>query len=247
MNHYLIKLAILFKLCYSFIRTGHLFKRGYIPLIRNNLNTLDSLSKELPSEYASFKGNNVIIDDSNVANYETSIDDLLDTKLLGFDLEYVPDYYSNLDYSYKRCKPSIVQICGDSTCFIYLIYKIGYIPNKGMFITSFILQVSHGAPSDMRLLFKHYGTKCTNFVDLKDLCKDYNIYPASLKNATESVLNLKLNKKQQCSNWEADKLVPDQISYASTDAWVTREIFIKLNPAKISKIFLNSEGDIEKQ
>eukprot|EP00375_Theileria_parva_P001996 XP_764671.1 hypothetical protein [Theileria parva strain Muguga] len=79
MNFYLIKLAILFKLCSSFIRTGQLFKRGYIPIFRNHFNTSDSLSKNSPEEYASFKGNNVIIDDSNISNYETSIDDLLDT------------------------------------------------------------------------------------------------------------------------------------------------------------------------
>ncbi|UVC49846.1 hypothetical protein MACK_003460 [Theileria orientalis] len=200
-----------------------------------------------PSEYAFFTGNKVIIDNSNLSEYSPSIDHLLDTKLIGFDLEHVPDYYTFINSSSRKCKPSIVQICGDSICFIYLLYKIGHVPESLSRIldSKDLLKVAHGAPSDMRLMFRHYGTRCSNFVDLIDLCSRNNISPASLKNATESVLKLKLCKKQQCSNWEADELNSDQISYASTDAWVAREIFLRLAPPKLNKLFVNSDGDIE--
>lgn len=166
---------------------------------------------------------------------------------VGFDLEYAPDYYASVRGRSERHKPSLVQICGDYRCFIYLIYKIGYIPPSLLNIlnSSDVLKVSHGAPSDMLLLYRHYGTMCNNFVDLVKICRENNIYPTTLKHATERVLNLHLCKKQQCSNWEAEELIPEQISYASTDAWVTRQIYLQLSPSKIDKLFINSNGEVE--
>ena len=42
------------------------------------------------------------------------------------------------------------------------------------------------------------------------------------------ILVFKISKTQQLSNWEADHLSEAQIRYAATDAWVCREMFLKL-------------------
>ncbi|AFZ78982.1 3-5 exonuclease domain containing protein [Theileria equi strain WA] len=198
-------------------------------------------------ELAVFKGKNIIIDNTNVNEYNTSVEQILNTRCVGFDLEYLPDYYASIREISDRRKPSLVQICGDSTCLIYLIYKIGYIPLSLLNIlnNTNILKVSHGAPSDMLLLYRHFGTICTNFVDLLKICRENKIHPTTLQNATAHVLNLKLSKRQQCSNWEAKTLTTEQIAYASTDAWVTRQIYLQLSPSKVDKLFINSNGEIE--
>ena len=42
------------------------------------------------------------------------------------------------------------------------------------------------------------------------------------------ILGIRISKTQQLSNWEAEKLSEAQQSYAATDAWVCREMYLKL-------------------
>ena len=42
------------------------------------------------------------------------------------------------------------------------------------------------------------------------------------------ILGIRISKTQQLSNWEAEKLSDSQCMYAATDAWVCREMYLKL-------------------
>lgn len=197
---------------------------------------------------AEFKGKVIVIDDKNLQNQETALESLLRSRCVGFDLEYVPDYYESIyRKSGNRTRPAVVQIANSDTCVVYLVYKIGHLPDC---ICSFlsnatILKVSHGAPSDMRLLYRHFGVRPRNFVDLQTVSGELKLHPCSLKSVVERVLGLHLNKKQQCSNWEADTLSSEQVKYAATDAWVTLESFLRLKPRSVRKLFVNESGDVE--
>ena len=45
---------------------------------------------------------------------------------------------------------------------------------------------------------------------------------------TAIILGFKISKSQQLSNWEADTLSEAQAKYAATDAWVCREMYLRL-------------------
>ena len=42
------------------------------------------------------------------------------------------------------------------------------------------------------------------------------------------ILGVRISKTQQLSNWEADKLSDAQKKYAATDAWICREMYLRL-------------------
>lgn len=44
------------------------------------------------------------------------------------------------------------------------------------------------------------------------------------------LLGHSISKQQQCSNWAAAQLKPQQVRYAATDAWVSREVSLALAP-----------------
>jgi ribonuclease D len=50
----------------------------------------------------------------------------------------------------------------------------------------------------------------------------------SLKKLTAIVLDFRISKAQQLTNWEADDLTDQQLVYAATDAYVSLKIFEKL-------------------
>ncbi|NJR43755.1 MAG: hypothetical protein HC767_14975 [Akkermansiaceae bacterium] len=47
---------------------------------------------------------------------------------------------------------------------------------------------------------------------------------------TAILLGKRLSKKQQQSKWGQDELDDNQVAYAATDAWASREIALKLQP-----------------
>jgi ribonuclease D len=57
---------------------------------------------------------------------------------------------------------------------------------------------------------------------------EYGIRDKSVKKMTAIILGVKISKAQQLSNWEAEKLSESQQKYAATDAWVCREMYLKL-------------------
>ena len=76
------------------------------------------------------------------------------------------------------------------------------------------------------------GFQPQGFVDLQSIAADYGILERSVKKMTAIILGVKISKTQQLSNWEAETLSPSQQSYAATDAWVCREMYLRLLESK---------------
>jgi len=53
-----------------------------------------------------------------------------------------------------------------------------------------------------------------------------------VKKMTAIILGVKISKAQQLSNWEAEHLSDSQQRYAATDAWVCREMYLRLKSAQ---------------
>ena len=49
-----------------------------------------------------------------------------------------------------------------------------------------------------------------------------------MKKLAANILGVRISKSQQLSNWEAEELSAAQQMYAATDAWVCREMYLKL-------------------
>ena len=61
------------------------------------------------------------------------------------------------------------------------------------------------------------------------------------------ILGIRISKTQQLSNWEADKLSPAQQLYAATDAWVCREMYLKLKDTVKKPLKLDEQGNIKER
>ena len=81
---------------------------------------------------------------------------------------------------------------------------------------------------DVRGLQKLTKFAPKGFVDLQNMVWEYGIRDKSVKKMTAIILGVKISKAQQLSNWEAEHLSESQQRYAATDAWVCREMYLKL-------------------
>ena len=95
---------------------------------------------------------------------------------------------------------------------------------------SAVLKTGIGIGHDLKLLFEQYKLPTAGVVELQPLASREGFLGAGLQRLSADVLGVHLDKRPQlrCSDWEAETLSPEQLSYAAKDAHVAVEIFERL-------------------
>ena len=186
-----------------------------------------TISKEeiLEKPLISFKGKIHIIDTPEEA--QIAIDDLKNHKILGFDTETRPSFKKG-----KKNKLALLQLSTDENAYLFRLFK--YVPVKLTEILESvnILKIGAAIRDDLSGLQHYLKFIPGNFIDLQDFVKQFNIENNGLKKLAAIVLNSRISKSQQTSNWENELLTGSQQLYAATDAWICLEIYHKLNSIK---------------
>ena len=175
-------------------------------------------------ELASFPGEIVVIDSLGEA-FGAAIRYLKQQRVLGFDTEtrptFSPDQRSN--------GTALLQLSGGGKAFLFRLKKIG-LPRRlaAILANPNIVKVGAATKDDVRGLQQISRFCPQNFVDLQNIVWEYGIRDKSVKKMAAIILDVKISKAQQLSNWEADTLSESQRRYAATDAWVCREMYQRL-------------------
>ncbi len=144
--------------------------------------------------------------------------------LLGFDTETRPNFKKG-----QNNLPSLIQLAAEKSVYIFQLQHLNFplslrkiladktIIKTGVAIDHDLLQLQRLAP------FTEGG-----FAGLARLAKNAGIRNHGLRGLTAVLLNFRISKSAQRSNWGSETLSNKQIKYAATDAWVGREIFLRL-------------------
>jgi ribonuclease D len=184
-------------------------------------------------EYASFPGRIHVID-SVGAEFNRAIAYLRSQKIIGFDTETRPCFGPNQ----PRYGVSLLQLSGPEKAYLFRVKDMGMHRRLcNLLADKSIIKVGAAIHDDIRGLEKLRDFQADGFVDLQKIVADYGIRDKSVKKMTAIILGFRISKTQQLSNWEAETLSEPQCKYAATDAWVCREMYLKLmrsekNPLK---------------
>ena len=175
-------------------------------------------------EYASFPGNIYVID-SVGAEFNRDVNYLRAQKIIGFDTETRPCFSPNQ----PRYEVSLLQLSGPDKAFLFRLNKIGMHRRLcNLLASDRIVKVGAAIHDDIRGLQRLRNFKEDAFVDLQKIGWEWGIRDKAVKKMAAIILGIRISKTQQLSNWEADKLSESQCRYAATDAWVCREMYLKL-------------------
>ena len=175
-------------------------------------------------EYASFPGKMYVID-SVGAEFNRAITYLRSQKIIGFDTETRPCFSQNQ----PRYGVALLQLSGPEKAFLFRINKIGMHRRLcNILANPKIIKVGAAVHDDIRGLQKYHEFKPASFVDLQKIVWEWGIKDKAVKKMAAIILGFRISKTQQLSNWEADVLSESQCKYAATDAWVCREMYLKL-------------------
>ena len=128
---------------------------------------------------------------------------------------------------------ALLQLSGPGKAFLFRVNKIGMHRRLCRLLADKnIIKVGAAIHDDIRGLQKLNGFEPGGFVDLQKIVWEWGIRDKSVKKMSAIILGFRISKTQQLSNWEAEKLSEQQCRYAATDAWVCREMYLKLRKSE---------------
>lgn len=152
---------------------------------------------------------------------ETAVDALQDKSLLGFDVETRPSFKKG-----EYHPPALIQI-GDVDCiYLFRICKTKtFAPLLPILESEAILKSGVAIKDDVKELKAMEDFKPSGFVEITDITRQLGYENRGLRALAGLLLQGRISKAAQVTNWEREELTEKQIRYAATDAWASRELY----------------------
>ena len=160
---------------------------------------------------------------NTIEEMEAAADSLKGKSPLGFDIESRPCFRKG-DYH----PPALVQIGGDDCVYLFRICKTKtFTPLLQILESGDVLKTGIAIKDDLKELQKMEDFKPAGFVEITDITKPLGYKNYGLRALAGLLLKGRISKAAQVSNWENPELSQKQISYAATDAWISRELYCR--------------------
>lgn len=154
---------------------------------------------------------------------EEALPVLLAERVLGFDTETKPTFKKG-----KMHDPALIQLATSNRVYIFQLKKLPLDSRLASVLASpNIIKAGVAIADDMRSLRKLHEFEPASLVDLSSIARTNNISMFGLRGLGACFLGVRISKTARCSNWANPKLSAQQITYAATDAWLSRQIYLK--------------------
>ncbi|MGC8865786.1 MAG: 3'-5' exonuclease [Bacteroidales bacterium] len=206
--------------------------RGIIEFSREEIgrmaHRLDGMPRSIGNDEISllplgaYEGPVEVVDSQSALN--TALEVMRTWDITGIDTESRPAFRKG-----EKNPPALLQVAGPGMVFLFRLNKLGFAPGLRSFMNNKdILKVGIALENDLPELLQMGRFSPAALVDLNQLCTRLGFQSIGARKLAALFLSIRISKGQQTSNWENDPLKPAQILYAATDAWICREIFLKI-------------------
>lgn len=152
------------------------------------------------------------------------VEELAGEPILGFDTETRPAFVKGQQYP-----PALIQLATASRVYIFQLHQLKFRQRLRRILASpGIVKAGVAVGQDVRQLQALEPFNAAGFVDLADLAQRAGIKNHGLRGMAAVLLGFRIVKGPRKSNWAKETLTEAQIRYAATDAWVSRELYLRL-------------------
>lgn len=144
--------------------------------------------------------------------------------VLGFDTETRPVFRKGVVH-----KVALVQVASPGACFLFRVCQTGLTPElRQLLADPSILKIGLSLGDDLDAL-RHSGEfQPGGWLDLQQYVAGMGIDDRGLQRLYANVFRMRLSKRAQRSNWEADVLSDSQTRYAAADAYTCLQLYAEL-------------------
>jgi ribonuclease D len=173
---------------------------------------------------------------SSERELEQAVRELRLEKVVGLDTETRPTFKKGEFYL-----PSLVQIAASSAVYLFQLKKMDFSAAlTELFENARLIKAGIGLKDDFKNLNKVFPFVPQNVVDLSFAARAQGFQQSSVRSLAGQLLGFRVTKGTATSNWANAHLSPKQISYAATDAWVCRELFLRFQQLN----YLDDDGNL---
>ena len=151
-------------------------------------------------------------------------------RIIGFDTETKPVFQAGQ----PRHHTALLQLASETEAFLFRLHELG-LPQEiaDLMADPGITKIGAAVGEDIHGLQHYRHFEPHRFMDLQPFGERYGIREKSVRKMAAIILDRKVSKAQQCSNWEADPLSDAQLLYAATDAWICVRMYKALLAAPL--------------
>ena len=140
--------------------------------------------------------------------------------MVGFDTETRPTFKVGEWYP-----PCLAQFATASA--VYLLRMPGMETPVSEILAAETTKAGVSVSDDLKALKKVFAFEEKNVVDVGTAAKRAGLQQSGVRNLAAMLLGFRVPKGAKTTNWAAPRLTPQQITYAATDAWACRELYLK--------------------
>ncbi len=149
---------------------------------------------------------------------------LAEAGLLGFDTESKPVFQKG-----TANPPALLQLATSEAVFIFQFNLLPFPEQvRDILADPSVVKAGVAVWDDVKGLQQLSPFEAGGFVDLGDVSRGLDLQTNGLRNLAANLLGFRISKSAQRSNWGRKDLSDQQIVYAATDAWVSRELYLAI-------------------
>ncbi len=157
------------------------------------------------------------------ADLERALADLRQENVVGFDTETRPAFRKG-----EIHLPCLVQAATARTVYLFQLRQAQVFEVLAELLAEArAVKVGVALANDLRSLKLLFPFVEQNVLDLGIVARRCQLDQTGLRNLAGMFLGARIPKGARTSNWAASRLSAAQITYAATDAWVCRELFLQ--------------------
>jgi ribonuclease D len=157
------------------------------------------------------------------ADLGRAMSDIRAERVLGFDTETRPAFRKG-----EHHLPCLVQVATARAVHVFPLQRMDFSAAIAEFLGAReIVKIGVSVAHDLRQLKLVFPFEAASVLDAGTIAQHCGLEQTGLRNLAALFLGFRIPKGNRTSNWAARRLSPAQLTYAATDAWVCRELFLR--------------------
>lgn len=153
---------------------------------------------------------------------ERAMTDIRQESVVGFDTETRPVFKKGESHL-----PSLVQVATARAVYLFQLSRLDCSKAIAELLAApGIVKIGVALADDLRQLKLLFAFSEASVLDAGVVARRHGLRQTGLRNLAGIFLGFRIPKGNRTSNWAARRLSAAQISYAATDAWACRELFL---------------------
>jgi ribonuclease D len=149
--------------------------------------------------------------------------ELLQEPVVGFDTETRPAFTAGESYP-----PSLAQVATANAVYLFQLRHAAAVEVLARVLEApQVVKAGVGLADDLKALKKVREFSEKSIVDLGLAAKRQGLQQSGVRNLSALFLGFRIPKGTKTSNWARSQLTAQQVTYAATDAWACRELYVR--------------------